>query len=113
MKAYCAALRYHGISYFGYAKSLECKQEVVIMQALPVLLSLFFSFLNWLFSRRTVVARAASWEASERELISARALWRAHLDLLSKIDELESCITPLRLAGETERLDLLAVDQRR
>ena len=58
---------------------------------------------------------AASWEASERELLASRALWRAHLDLLSNIDELASCVTPLRLAdeGEEERLGLLTEDQRR
>lgn len=56
---------------------------------------------------------AASWEASERELLSSRTLWRAHLDLLSNMDELESCVTPLRLAEEGERLGLLTEQQRR
>ncbi|CAM9402424.1 unnamed protein product, partial [Hapterophycus canaliculatus] len=57
----------------------------------------------------------ASWEASERELLASRALWRAHLDLLSNIDELGSCVTPLRLADPAEepRLGLLTDDQRR
>ncbi|CAM9913537.1 unnamed protein product [Ectocarpus sp. 13 AM-2016] len=57
----------------------------------------------------------ASWEASERELLASRALWRAHLDLLSNIDELGSCVTPLRLADsdEEERLGLLTEEQRR
>ncbi|CAM9729833.1 unnamed protein product, partial [Sphacelaria rigidula] len=55
----------------------------------------------------------ASWEASERELLASRTLWRAHLDLLSNMDELESCVTPLRLAQEGERLDLLTEEQRR
>lgn len=55
----------------------------------------------------------ASWETSEKELISARTLWRAHFDLLSNLDELGTCVTPLRLAEDGERLDRLMWQERR
>lgn len=64
-------------------------------------------------SPRVFVVLIVSWEASEKELISSRTLWRAHFDLLSNLDELGTCVTPLRLAEDGERLDRLMWQEKR
>lgn len=50
-------------------------------------------------------------DAEEREIVCAWRLWRAHLDLLNDIDELNQCKTAMRLTFRGEDISKLTEDQ--